>query len=363
MSRENPFISIVMPIYNADKFLEQALISIQKQEFKDYEVIMVDDCSKDRSLDICRVWSEKDPRFKVVHLEQNGGAGPARNIGIDHAAGEYLAFMDADDTIDSELYKQAVDSIQQNSVDQVLWGLTENYYDQAGKIVEQNELCPMEQLCENRQSVLETVIQLEKDTLFGYQWNRLYKLAVIKENQIYFEKSHLYEDYFFNLEVIRHVNSLKIIPFAGYFYNKRENQSLTGQFVKEYFGLSHRRIRTMLEYYQKNDACSTTITNILGNIYLRYILSGLMRNCDKRSDFSFRRRRSWIIKVRNDQLYKNTARSANVDSLVLKLLQMMINAKSAIGCLAIGRIIYIIQTSAPLFFALKKKRKAAHGSN
>lgn len=99
-------VSIITPVYNAEKFLEKTLISIQEQTFRDFEVLLINDGSTDRSGQICDEWSRKDNRFKVIH-QQNQGVAAARNAGIRAAQGEFIAFLDADDLwLSQKLEKQ-----------------------------------------------------------------------------------------------------------------------------------------------------------------------------------------------------------------------------------------------------------------
>ena len=106
-------VSIVMPVYNAEKYLSAAIESVLKQTYTDFELLLVNDMSTDHSKEICREYSKKDNR--IVALENNSeshGPGPTRNIGLEYATGEYFYFMDADDWADEELLQCAVNRIQ-----------------------------------------------------------------------------------------------------------------------------------------------------------------------------------------------------------------------------------------------------------
>ncbi|MBQ7815737.1 MAG: glycosyltransferase, partial [Oscillospiraceae bacterium] len=91
-------ISVIVPVYNTEKFLDKCIESISKQTFDDFEIILVDDGSTDKSGQICDTWAHKDNRVKVIH-KQNAGVSAARNNGIAAAKGEYIAFVDSDDTV------------------------------------------------------------------------------------------------------------------------------------------------------------------------------------------------------------------------------------------------------------------------
>ena len=102
---DNPLISVVVPVYNVEEFLDDCIRSIVNQTYTNLEIILVDDGSTDHSPDICDEWMKRDPRIKVIH-KRNGGASSARNIGIEQAAGEYLGFVDSDDYIHLQMYEQ-----------------------------------------------------------------------------------------------------------------------------------------------------------------------------------------------------------------------------------------------------------------
>lgn len=94
-------ISIIVPVYNAEQWLPECLISIEHQDYRDFEVLMVDDGSKDNSLEICKRWAEKDNRFRFL-TQPNNGVSAARNFGLREAAGEYVCFVDSDDVVASD---------------------------------------------------------------------------------------------------------------------------------------------------------------------------------------------------------------------------------------------------------------------
>ena len=146
---EMPFLSVIMPVYNAALYLKKSVGSILQQNFKDFELILVNDCSKDNSKEICEKYAQKDQRIVVVNLEKNGGAGNARNVGIQHATGKYITFMDSDDIIDKELYENAYFEVVKYDLDMVVWGMTEEYYNAEEKCYCVNKVGLDNHLCMN----------------------------------------------------------------------------------------------------------------------------------------------------------------------------------------------------------------------
>ena len=107
-----PFVSIVMPVFNASANLRRAIFSVFNQTFYDFELILVDDHSTDQSLKICRELEKKDPRVKVIALEKNSGASAARNAALDVIGGRYVTFVDADDWLEDNVLARAARAIK-----------------------------------------------------------------------------------------------------------------------------------------------------------------------------------------------------------------------------------------------------------
>ena len=355
--KQNPFISIVMPVYNAEKYLNEIFQSVLNQTYQDWELIVVNDCSKDESVEICDSFAKTDDRIRVIHLSENGGAGNARNHGMEEATGKYITFIDADDQIDSNAYEKVIEVLKRTDADVVAWGVVEEYYDEQGQFVWANTLVLPEKFCENKKEVEENILLLEQKTLLGYQWNKVYRAEIIQKHDIKFKNTILYEDYFFNVDVIKNVESMYVMKDAFYHYKNRFNDSITTKYIQEYFELSYRRVQVL------NDLCSewnidkNTKNKILGNIYLRYILSALMRNSDNKSKMSKKQQEEWARKVAEDRLYKELSSEIEVTSKSLSLLQKLLNAKRYRICVGIGNVVLGVKSKSPMFFSLIKRNK------
>ncbi|MBE7064724.1 MAG: glycosyltransferase [Ruminococcaceae bacterium] len=116
MTQNMPLISIIVPVYKVENYLDRCVESIVNQTYKRLEIILVDDGSPDNSPAICDSWSERDPRIKVIH-KRNGGAAEARNAGLDVASGEYIGFVDSDDYIDKDMYRCMLAELEKSCAD------------------------------------------------------------------------------------------------------------------------------------------------------------------------------------------------------------------------------------------------------
>lgn len=123
-----PRLSVIMPVYNTAKFLARSIESVLAQTFTDFELILVNDGSKDNSLEICREFEKKDKRIKVIDKE-NGGAGSARNAGLAASSGEFVAFPDSDDWIEPDAYEFCIDKMSRENLDLLVFGSLNTVYD------------------------------------------------------------------------------------------------------------------------------------------------------------------------------------------------------------------------------------------
>lgn len=117
-----PKVSIIVPVYNVEKFLERCVISLQNQTVRDIEIILVDDSSTDSSLQICNRLAQADSRIKVIH-KVNEGAGKARNAALSIATGEYIGFVDSDDYVEPDMYRTLLEKAEEHNSDLVMSGV------------------------------------------------------------------------------------------------------------------------------------------------------------------------------------------------------------------------------------------------
>ncbi len=349
--------SIVMPIYNVQNYLRKSVSDIKRQSFSDFELILVDDCSTDSSGKLCDELAEDDEQIHVLHLASNGGLSNARNQGMDIARGEYILFLDPDDRYQASLLMEVEKSLKQNPAKLVLFGLTEVYYDQNGKIEYEKPIVPVEGCFKTPKQVREHVLELESQTLFGYAWNKAYQLSYLRENKFQFQAVTMIEDVLFNIEVFRDLDSCNQISKPLYSYAIRKKGSLTTKYLPDYFALHERRIESICELYHTWNMESSEVLKGMGSIYCRYFLSALQRNCSSAAHMNHSQRKRWVQKQFKSKTYKRLKSYLYPENRLLKLLAWGIRTEKTTLCVWIGRGIYIVKEKCPgIFSRLKQNR-------
>ena len=218
-------ISIIVPVYNVEKYLNKCVDSILNQTFKEFELILVDDGSPDNSGAICDQYAKKDSRVKVIHKE-NGGLSSARNAGIEVAQGKYLGFIDSDDYIAEDMYEILYQNIKKYNADISSVELISVYNDR----FKLKDYSPEIKVL-NQEQAMQVV--LEGTDFYAYAWNKLYNRNLF--NEIRFPKGKTFEDAFIIMKILKRANKVVISNVEKYFYVKRQNSIMSSTFSKKTF--------------------------------------------------------------------------------------------------------------------------------
>lgn len=216
-------VSIIVPIYNVEKYLDRCVQSLINQTLRDIEIILVDDESPDNCPKMCDEYAKKDNRIKVIH-KKNGGLGFARNSGLKVATGEYVAFVDSDDFVDTRMYEILIDVASEKRADIVYCGFYE-YKNEQEKSLRQEVVNAKTYKDIECQEVLHGMLSPcdAKGRITKYEmsvWHGIYRRDIFLDYSVSFcsERQFISEDIIFHIDFIRHCKSIAFIPAAYYYY-------------------------------------------------------------------------------------------------------------------------------------------------
>lgn len=214
-------ISIVVPIYNQERFLRKCLQSIQNQTFTDYEVILINDGSTDSSREICEEFIQNDSRFRLINQE-NGGLSVARNVGMQYVTRPYLTFMDSDDWVEKDYLEILYNGLLAHDAEMSVCGYFIDEDDEVFTVWDDGQTVVW-----NRAKAL-TELLINK-TLKDYAWGRLYKTELFEN--VVFPKGMYFEDAFVMYQVVEKVEKLVKINLPKYHYVQHD-QNITADKTK-----------------------------------------------------------------------------------------------------------------------------------
>lgn len=228
-------ISVIVPVYNAEKYLRQCVESVIAQTYTDMEMILVNDGSRDNSLAICNEYASKDSRIEVID-KPNGGPSSARNRGLDEAKGEYVYFMDADDWIEKNFLEVFFNGNEDEKYDIIFQGFVREFPD--GRVEKSFAM----DADTSMMSKADIIFRLYKEHVYGWSWCKLFRKDIIDRYNLRFDESlRLWEDELFTTEYLKHADRIKTVNSHLYHYISYPNSLMqTGNTYLKRLFLSER---------------------------------------------------------------------------------------------------------------------------
>lgn len=256
--------SIIIPVYNTENYLSACIESILRQRFSDFELLLIDDGSTDSSLAICDDYAKKDNRIKVFN-QANCGASLARNLGLRHAVGEYVTFIDSDDAIDPQTLDICMANIERHQAELLIFSM--RHYIAGKNSISEKEFILEDKFYPDIHNFLSALIQRGGMLIYS-AGNKIYKKEILDSYQIRFDAGLSFgEDRIFNYTYLKHCHNAVTISAVLYFYYVRKKDSLSNRYRNSFFNdvvLLHLAKKELFDYY-----------NFDGNSYQKFIANDL----------------------------------------------------------------------------------------
>ena len=266
---QHPIVSVILPIYNVEKYLGKCIDSILNQTLEDIEIICVDDGSTDDSIEIIKKYIQIDPRIILV-TQEHGGAGKARNKGLDIAKGEYLAFLDSDDFFEKNMLEDSVKICKTENCDFVFFKV--KTYDEKNGTTDEAKWIIKDESLPKKQSFHYREL---KDNIFTFShtcaWNKLYRSSFIKKNKLRFQDLPNTNDLYFVCMSIILANKISYLPKCLYTYRINNENSLSAgkernkNFASAYMAFN--KLRNSLTNMKLYDEVKCSYINMCVDVY------------------------------------------------------------------------------------------------
>lgn len=339
-------ISVVMPVYNVEKYLKGAVASILSQSYDNFELILVDDCSPDSCGEMCDEIAKGDARVKVIHKPVNQGLGLARNTGMEHCTGDYITFVDSDDTVESDTLEKLAGFIDGGKYQIVAFGLVQDYINADGEIAFSDEIKADEEMqAFNRADIARAAMQMDLQRIFPYACNKIYSRAFLQENSLLFDETKLMEDFVFNIAVFAKAESLLVVPDVFYHYMKPMHETLASAYNPDFFNLCKMRYGKEVELLEKAGVKDEFFRQAARDIFIKHILSVIIRNDNPKANLTFGQRHSLVKEILNDKTVTEMLKNSNTSSLAIKVLQFVFKAKLSLVSMLLAKVYEIKQST------------------
>lgn len=277
-SNIQPKLSIIVPIYNVEKYLRRCLDSLVHQSIKEIELILVNDGSPDGSHYICDEYAAKDPRVKIIHKE-NGGLGYARNSGLEIATGKYVAFVDSDDYVSLDMYEKLYNYAESYKSDVVFCGFKKEVAENKWvDCIDHRNITVFEDRDQVRDLGLEFIASkpnsIKERNYSMSVWHSIYNLDLIKRNNLLFpsEREVVSEDLPFQVDIFNHASKVLFVPEVLYFHCLN-GASLSNTFLVEKYSRYHSLYGTLMSKV----SLSLDDRNRVNKLFIGYVRSYIFK--------------------------------------------------------------------------------------
>ncbi len=349
-----PLVSVIMPVYNVEKYVGRAIESLLAQTMPDFELWLVDDGTKDNSGVICDEYAARDARITVVHKE-NGGAPSARNYAIERARGKYLYFMDSDDWTEPTMLADMTALAEQHGAQCVVTGYYIDTYYREDAFVTQKNACP-DAVYPTKEAFRQACCPLFDHNLLYTPWNKLYLHSYIREHGLRFPQT-FWDDFPFNLSVLREIERVVVSEKAYYHFLRARADSETAKYVAAMYDKREEEQGWMEELFACWGLDTAESREFLARRYMeRWI--GCVENITNRACTLNRcEKRETVRRMLDTDRVKKYLPVMQPRSTKMRLMLLPVRWHNITLILAEGRVISWVKTHAVKWFARLKAER------
>lgn len=336
--KNRPFYSIVIPAYNCADTILATLESILAQTLGDYEVIVVNDESKDETDAVLQTFSKLHDRFSTVCIE-NKGPGNARNIGIDMAKGQYLFMMDADDEIEPDVLEAYRRIIVEQNPDLIVASYNMKVLG-GGQVVSKKQVLAPDAVYGSNEEFLDNLYPLMNKQLMYVIWNKVYKLDIIKEHKVAFPIYSSCEDRLFNLRYYKHAQKVVTTSNLMYQYTFEGKRSLTNRYL-------YNKFDTFVHFYDELVDLTDKDMDGFSALFLKGVMSCIIPLHSDECDLNYSQKREYIRNILQHPQVQYAAEKSATDSMMRKVMKVLFASKSVTLNYTVSGAMHIVSNLSP----------------
>lgn len=348
-----PELSIVIPVYNGEKYIKKCYEGIASQSFKNWEAIFVDDGSTDNSPTILDNIADIDSKVKVIH-KTNGGTATARNTGLDIATGQYITFLDCDDEIKNDMYEKMTDLMESTGADMGVCGFyfkLEKESDQKYETTYLEEKYYPSSFYKNQAEIKEHLVDMWDSDLLSNVWNKLYSMDLIRSKQLRYRDGHVYtEDRVYNRQFIENCNSIAITQECLYYYIRERVGSTTEKYRDDSFIIRNKEYKEFTEHFKKLGIWNEKTREYTSREFIERIAGCIENVFHAGAKLSVGQKYNRIKEMIRHEDTREAIKYAKCRSLKMRIFVLPIKWNWTPGAFVLGYIIFFIRSKNPVLF-------------
>ncbi|XCP84210.1 glycosyltransferase family 2 protein [Roseburia hominis] len=347
-------VSIIMPVYKVEEYVGKAIESIQAQTLKEWEFLIVDDGTPDKSGEICDSYAEHDERIKVIHKE-NGGAPSARNLAIEMAKGEYMYFLDSDDWAEPTMLEDMYLLAKRDNAQLVVAGFyIDTYYNKDEYLTDVYAV--EDAVYPNKEAFRRNAYKLFDKNLLYTPWNKLYESRYILENNLRFPTT-FWDDFPFNVSIVKHVERVTVTSKQYYHFLRARTESETAAYRPGMYEKREEEHGWMVNLYKEWRIKDAASVEMIARRYIERFIGCVENITNPKCTMSPKEKRREIKKMLANPRVGKMVRIAKARSVYMKIMLLPIRWKSVMLTYWEAKVITYVKTkNTKLFTKLKVGR-------
>lgn len=347
-------VSIIMPVYKVEEYVGKAIESIQAQTLTDWEFLIVDDGTPDRSGEICDEYAAKDGRIHVIHKE-NGGAPSARNMAIELAKGEYFYFLDSDDWAEPTMLEDMYNLAKRDNAQLVVAGFYIDTYIGNGQFMTDDYLVE-DAVYPDKESFRKNAYKLFDKNLLYTPWNKLFEAKYVMENDLRFPTT-FWDDFPFNVSVVRNVERVTVTSKQYYHFLRARTESETAAYRPGMYEKREEEHGWMMDLYKEWHVGDAASTEMIARRYVERFIGCVENITNPKCELSNKEKRQEIKKMLANPRVSKMVKIAKPRSVYMKIMLLPIKWKNTFLTYLEAKVItYVKIKNTKLFTKLKVGR-------
>lgn len=347
-------VSIIMPVYKVEEYVGKAIESIQAQTLTDWEFLIVDDGTPDKSGEICDEYAAKDERITVIHKE-NGGAPSARNVAIDKATGEYFYFMDSDDWAEPTMLEDMYNLAKKDEAQMVVAGFYIDTYCGGDKYITDDYMVE-DMKFSDKESFRKNAYKLFDKNLLYTPWNKLFEAKYIKENNLKFPTT-FWDDFPFVISVIRNIERVTVTSKQYYHFLRARTESETSAYRPGMYEKREEEHGWMMDLYKEWHIGDGASTEMIARRYVERFIGCIENVTNPKCDMTKKEKKQEIGRMLQNPRLEKMLKKAKPRSLHMRIMLLPLRWKNVGLAYTEARFITFVKTrNTKLFTRLKVGR-------
>lgn len=347
-------VSIIMPVYKVEEYVGKAIESIQAQTLKEWEFLIVDDGTPDRSGEICDQYAEKDQRIQVIHKE-NGGAPSARNLAIEMAKGEYMYFLDSDDWAEPTMLEDMYRLAKRDNAQLVVAGFYIDTYVGGGNYITDDYFVD-DAVYSDKETFRKNAYKLFDKNLLYTPWNKLYEAKYIMENNLRFPTT-FWDDFPFNVSIVKNVERVTVTSKRYYHFLRARTESETAAYRPGMYEKREEEHGWMVNLYKEWHVWDEDSKEMIARRYIERFIGCVENVTNPKCQMTEKEKRKEIKRMLANPRVSKMVQVAKPRSFYMKIMLLPVKMRSSLLTYLEAKVITFVKTNnTKLFTKLKAGR-------